>query len=170
MVSVPEMPGRREVQLTLTVRRNFDMVWKTAKNSDNFFLGCASAAVGLIVGIATLAQVHRPQALALTPSEMTWMSQGLLAASGMEQVNLVGNPLRSGPYTLRLKLPKGASIAPHTHPDAREVTILSGVFATGYGATFDSARLKMLPAGKSLTPSPPMCRFSSRSKKTPSCT
>ena len=145
------MPGRREVQLTHPVRRSFDMVWKTAKNSGNFVLGCASAAVGLMFGIATLAQVHRPQALALTPSEMTWMSQGPLAAPGIEQVNLVGNPLRSGPYTLRLKFPKGARIAPHTHPDAREVTILSGVFATGYGVTFDSARLKMLPAGSFYT-------------------
>ena len=54
------------------------MVWKTAMNPDNFVLGCASAVVGVIVGIATLAQVNRPQALALTPSEMTWMSQGLL--------------------------------------------------------------------------------------------
>ena len=61
---------------------------------------------------------------------------------------------RSGqarPYTLRLKFPKGFRIAPHTHPDSREVTILSGTFATGYGETFDVAKLKILPAGSFYT-------------------
>jgi quercetin dioxygenase-like cupin family protein len=52
---------------------------------------------------------------------------------------------------LRLKFPKGFKVAPHTHPDSREVTILSGVFATGYGETFDNARLKTLPAGSFYT-------------------
>ena len=34
-----------------------------------------------------------------------------------------------------------------THPASREVTIISGVFATSYGAKFDSEELKVLPAG-----------------------
>jgi quercetin dioxygenase-like cupin family protein len=54
-------------------------------------------------------------------------------------------------YTLRLKFPKGFKIAPHTHPDSREVTVLSGVFATGYGESFDGAKLKILPAGSFYT-------------------
>jgi len=74
-----------------------------------------------------------------------------LAAPGMEQLNLVGDPARPGRYTLRLKFPKGLKIAPHTHPDSREVTILSGVFATGYRETLDSAKLKVLPAGSFYT-------------------
>jgi quercetin dioxygenase-like cupin family protein len=52
---------------------------------------------------------------------------------------------------LRLKFPKGFRIAPHTHPDSREVTILSGVYATGYGETFDDTKLKILPAGSFYT-------------------
>jgi quercetin dioxygenase-like cupin family protein len=52
---------------------------------------------------------------------------------------------------LRLKFPKGFKIAPHTHPDSREVTILSGTFATGYGEKFDTASLKILPAGSFCT-------------------
>jgi len=69
----------------------------------------------------------------------------------MQQLNLVGNPSQPGPYTLRLKFPKGFRIAPHTHPDSREVTILSGVLATGYGETFDRAKLKILPASSFYT-------------------
>jgi hypothetical protein len=98
-----------------------------------------------------LAQTSTIGPVAITPAEMRWTSQGGLAGPGMEQLNLVGDPLKPGPYTLRLKFPKGYRIEPHTHPDAREVTILSGVYATGYGETFDEAKLKVLPAGSFYT-------------------
>jgi quercetin dioxygenase-like cupin family protein len=93
----------------------------------------------------------KPEATAMTPSEMKWGTQGGLALAGMEQVILVGNPSKPGPYTLRLKFPAGYKLAPHSHPDYREVTVLSGVFATGYGETFDPAKLKILPAGSFYT-------------------
>jgi quercetin dioxygenase-like cupin family protein len=105
----------------------------------------------LMLGAAALAQPADPQPVVVTPSEMSWISQGPLATPGMEQLNLVGNPSKPGPYTLRLKYPKGLKIAPHTHPDYREVTIMSGMFATGYGETFDRAKLKILPAGSFYT-------------------
>ncbi len=108
-------------------------------------------AAAMMLGAAALAQPAGPRPVVVTPSEMSWISQGPLAAPGMEQLNLVGNPSKPGPYTLRLKFPKGFRIAPHTHPDYREVTILSGVFATGYGETFDHAKLKTLPAGSFYT-------------------
>jgi quercetin dioxygenase-like cupin family protein len=111
----------------------------------------ATFAAALLLSAAALGQTNDPQPVVLTPSEMSWIAQGPLAAPGMEQLNLVGNPSKPGPYTLRLKFPKGFRIAPHTHPDSREITILSGVFATGYAATFDHAKLKVLPAGSFYT-------------------
>jgi quercetin dioxygenase-like cupin family protein len=50
-----------------------------------------------------------------------------------------------------LKFPAGYKLAPHSHPDSREVTILSGTWYTGYGETFDAAALKALPAGSFYT-------------------
>jgi quercetin dioxygenase-like cupin family protein len=114
-------------------------------------LGFATCAAGIMLVLAAPAQTPGPQPFAVTPSEMSWISQGSLAAPGMQQLNLVGDPSKPGPYTLRLKFPKGLRIAPHTHPDSREVTILSGVFATGYGETFDHAKVKTLPAGSFYT-------------------
>jgi quercetin dioxygenase-like cupin family protein len=92
-----------------------------------------------------------PGVVALTPVEMKWEGQGGLAAAGMEQLNLVGDPNQPGPYTVRLKFPKGLKIAPHSHPDSREVTILSGLYATGYGEKFEPTNLKVLPAGSFYT-------------------
>ncbi|HEX2656388.1 MAG TPA: cupin domain-containing protein [Xanthobacteraceae bacterium] len=100
---------------------------------------------------SAVSQTSAPGVMALTPDEMKWTSQGGLAVPGMEQTNLVGDPIKPGPYTLRLKFPKGFRIAPHTHPDSREVTILSGRYATGYGETFDETKLKILPAGSFYT-------------------
>jgi protein-S-isoprenylcysteine O-methyltransferase Ste14/quercetin dioxygenase-like cupin family protein len=109
-----------------------------------------SVVAGLMLGRA-VAQTDAPSVVTLTPPEMKWTSQGALAAPGLEQLNLIGDPAKAGPYTLRLKFPKGFRIAPHTHPDSREVTILSGVFATGYGESFDNTKLKILPAGSFYT-------------------
>jgi quercetin dioxygenase-like cupin family protein len=112
----------------------------------------ALLAVGLVLSVVAVAQqTAAPGVVALTPGEMTWASQGVFAVPGMEQLNLVGDPTKPGPYTLRLKFPKGFKIRPHTHPDSREVTILSGIFATGYGETFDVGNLKILPAGSFYT-------------------
>jgi quercetin dioxygenase-like cupin family protein len=114
-------------------------------------LALTLAVVGTTTGVAAVAQSGTPAAFAVTPTEMKWTTQGGLAAPGMEQLSLVGDPSKPGPYTLRLKFPKGFKIAPHTHPDSREVTIISGTFSTGYGETFEKANLKVLPAGSFYT-------------------
>jgi quercetin dioxygenase-like cupin family protein len=97
------------------------------------------------------AQTETSGPVVITPAEMKWTTQGAYAQPGMEQLNLIGDPAKPGPYTLRLKFPRGYRVAPHSHPDAREVTILSGVFATGYGEKFDEAKLHVLPAGSFYT-------------------
>ena len=114
-------------------------------------LATALIVAGVVSSAFAMAHTAAPGVMALTPADMKWSSQGPLATPGMEQINLVGDPTLPGPYTLRLKYPKGLKIAPHSHPDSRQVTILSGLFATGYGEKFDSANLKLLPAGSFYT-------------------
>jgi hypothetical protein len=117
----------------------------------NHGLGIALLVGGALLSAVAVAQTTAPGVMALTPAEMKWTSQGGLALPGMEQVNLIGDPAKPGPYTLRLKFPAGYKLAPHTHPDSREVTILSGTWYTGYGEKFDAAALKALPAGSFYT-------------------
>ena len=111
----------------------------------------AVGASAAFLSFAVAAYSAEPGVMALTPDEMKWSSQGALALPGMEQVNLIGNPTKAGPYTIRLKFPAGFKLPPHFHPDAREVTVLSGVWYTAYGETFDSTKLKALPAGSFYT-------------------
>ena len=168
----PLMAGNldRTVEKDLRMTREWTLVEEDRTRSDLAELGLKLGLIVmvLVMGGVALAQTAAPPAVALTPAEMKWQSQGGLAASGMEQLNLVGDPAKPGPYTLRLKFPKGMRIAPHTHPDSREVTILSGTYATGYGEKFDPAALKILPAGSFYT-EPANVRTTSRSRKRSSC-
>ena len=117
-----------------------------------FSLGLATMLV-LIASAAgdVSAQSGVKAPVVLTTGEMSWSTQGGLALPGLEQVSLVGDPSKPGPYTVRLKFPAGYKLAPHTHPDAREVTILSGTWYTGYGGSYDPGLLKALPAGSFYT-------------------
>lgn len=54
---------------------------------------------------------------------------------------LVGDPAKPGPYVVRVKVPNGTKLMPHTHPEDRIYTVMSGVFYIGFGSVFDPDKL-----------------------------
>ncbi|TFW23853.1 cupin domain-containing protein [Duganella callida] len=60
---------------------------------------------------------------------------------------LVGDPAKAGPYVVRVKLPGGVKLMPHTHPEDRIYTVISGVFYIGLGTTFDPDKLQAYAPG-----------------------
>ncbi|TCI07476.1 cupin domain-containing protein [Dyella soli] len=60
---------------------------------------------------------------------------------GAQLAVLVGNPKSPGPYVVRVKVPGGVKLMPHTHPEDRIYTVISGVFYIGLGKTFDASKL-----------------------------
>lgn len=60
---------------------------------------------------------------------------------------LVGNPAKPEPFIIRVKVPNGEKIMPHTHPEDRIYTVISGVFYIGIGDQFDESKLKAYPPG-----------------------
>jgi quercetin dioxygenase-like cupin family protein len=60
---------------------------------------------------------------------------------------VVGKPSEPGPYTIRVKAPHGAKLMPHTHPEDRVYTVISGVFYIGLGQAFDESKLEAYPPG-----------------------
>ena len=60
---------------------------------------------------------------------------------------VIGAEKDSGSYLLRVRLARGAWIPPHTHPDERSSTVLSGTLYVGFGEVADEARLVAIPAG-----------------------
>jgi quercetin dioxygenase-like cupin family protein len=60
---------------------------------------------------------------------------------------VVGEPSKAGPYVVRVKLPAGVKLMPHTHPEDRIYTVVSGVFYIGIGTTFDPDKLQAYAPG-----------------------
>jgi quercetin dioxygenase-like cupin family protein len=60
---------------------------------------------------------------------------------------VAGDPAGPGLYTTRVKLPSGVKLMPHTHPEDRIYTVISGVFYIGLGEQFDSEKLVAHPPG-----------------------
>lgn len=54
---------------------------------------------------------------------------------------LVGDPGKPAPYVVRVKVPNGTKLMPHTHPEDRIYTVMSGVFYIGFGTVFDPDKL-----------------------------
>ena len=77
---------------------------------------------------------------AIRPDEIEWTSFPAYPPEARVAV-LVGDPARPGPYTIRVKLPAGARMMPHRHPEDRVYTVISGVFYIGLGETFDEEKL-----------------------------
>lgn len=60
---------------------------------------------------------------------------------------VVGTPSEPGPYTIRVKVPRGVKLMPHKHPEDRVYTVISGVFYIGLGDVFDPDKLEAYPPG-----------------------
>jgi quercetin dioxygenase-like cupin family protein len=60
---------------------------------------------------------------------------------------VVGQPSEPGPYTIRVKVPRGEKLMPHKHLEDRVYTVISGVFYIGLGDEFDANKLEAYPPG-----------------------
>ena len=69
---------------------------------------------------------------------------------GAELAVLKGDPTKPGPFTIRLRFPDGYRVAPHTHPTAENLTVVSGVLLIAHGPNMRSAGPATLEAGGKL--------------------
>jgi quercetin dioxygenase-like cupin family protein len=83
---------------------------------------------------------------AIRPEDLVWTSFPAYPPAARVAV-LVGDPALSGSYAIRVKLPAGARMAPHRHPEDRLYTVISGVFYIGRGEVFDEDKLEAFGPG-----------------------
>jgi len=104
-------------------------------------------AVALSVAALFIAQPSQAQN-AFTPDQVKWGPAPPFIPSGAQLAVLEGNPMAdTGDYTIRLKMPDGYKIAPHTHPTRENVTVISGTLKVGMGDTFDAGKMMSFGAG-----------------------
>ena len=83
----------------------------------------------------------------LKAGDIQWQAAPPSVPKGAEIAVLYGNPAEEGPFAMRLKLPGGYAIPPHTHPKPEVVTVISGTFHLGMGEAADKGSTEALEAG-----------------------
>jgi quercetin dioxygenase-like cupin family protein len=91
--------------------------------------------------------------------DIEWQSGPRMLPDGAEYVVLEGDPSEPGIFCMRLRLPDGYVIPPHTHPNVERVTVISGTFYLGHGETFDRDAAHKLAAGSFTVMPPEMKHF-----------
>jgi quercetin dioxygenase-like cupin family protein len=108
------------------------------------FVAIATAAV-----FAAPAQddVKVPDHQFIGSDDIKWSAAPPSLPAGAHAAILEGNPAKPGPFTMRLKLPAGYKIPPHTHPAIEHVTVLSGTLNVGTGEVLDASKTTALAPG-----------------------
>ena len=83
----------------------------------------------------------------IAPEEMKWGAGPNALPPGAEAVVLYGDPSKEGLFALRVKVPKGYHIPPHSHSKPEIVTVISGEARLGMGDNADEARTRKMGQG-----------------------
>jgi quercetin dioxygenase-like cupin family protein len=79
--------------------------------------------------------------------ELQWGPAPAIFPPGAEMAVLQGDPGSNQEFTVRLRMPNGYKIPPHTHPTIENVTVITGTFLAGMGGQFDQAAMDRFGQG-----------------------
>lgn len=102
----------------------------------------------------------------VTAQEIPWSAGPASLPAGAQVTTLYGDASKEGLFAIRLKLPAGYVIPPHTHPRPEVVTVISGTFHLGMGEVADRTKTKALPAGSFFAFAPGMAHFAFMDEET----
>jgi quercetin dioxygenase-like cupin family protein len=139
--------------------------WMGMMGAVLFVAGSAYAAGGARTG-ERAAGHSMSSSITVTPSDVRWGPAPKALPAGAQAAVLDGDPAREGAFAMRLKVPAGYRIAPHTHPRQERVTVISGRFQLGHGRSFDEAKLQNLEAGSFFSLPPGMEHFARAAEDT----
>ena len=108
-------------------------------------------ALGLSICSLALALDEKPAAksehVMFAAADLKWGDAPPSLPAGAKATMLEGDPAKAGSFTIRLQMPSGYKVAPHTHPTTEAITVLSGSFAMGTGPKFDQSAAHEMAAG-----------------------
>src|SRR6202167_5197696 len=121
----------------------------------------------LLTLAALVAATPSPAQNAFTPDQVKFGPAPPFLAPGAQLAVLEGDPMASsGDFTIRLKMPDGYRIAPHTHPHRENVTVISGTLKVGMGDQFDAGKMMAFSAGSFAYLDPSMHHYAAASGET----
>jgi quercetin dioxygenase-like cupin family protein len=102
--------------------------------------------VTAVAWAASLPERSKKEIVGLTANEVRWFTPPYYH-DGRQRAHLFGDSSQGGTWIDRVKIPGGARVLAHTHPQDEPVTVIEGTWYLGEGAKFDSAKLKGYPPG-----------------------
>lgn len=99
-----------------------------------------------LAGFASIASAEEAHTI-IAANDIKWGPAPKALPAGAEAAVLFGDPGKEGLFALRLKLPAGYMIPPHTHPADEVVTVVSGTTKLRMGDAADKNATTALPAG-----------------------
>jgi quercetin dioxygenase-like cupin family protein len=104
--------------------------------------------MGVALGATALAASESMPGHAFhTPDAMSWGAGPPSLPKGVQATVLYGDPGKEGMFVLRLKMPAGYKVPPHTHPTAELVTVISGELHLGTGPSGTAENATAMPPG-----------------------
>jgi len=86
---------------------------------------CSAITLGLFATGAAAEQRQQHHTI-VPPNDVKWQPAPPSLRPGAQAALLYGDPSKDGLFAMRLKLPKGYVVAPHSHPRPEVVTVISG--------------------------------------------
>lgn len=109
----------------------------------------SAAAIAVTIATAITWTTSRPERskkiVGLTADEIRWFTPPYYK-DGRQRAQMFGDSIHDGAWIDRVKIPGGARVLAHTHPQDELVTVIQGTWYLGEGTRFDAAKLKGYPA------------------------
>jgi quercetin dioxygenase-like cupin family protein len=117
-----------------------------------------ASALTLLVASSALPKEAGGEWLLVQPGDIAWRPSDSLPPGAMVAV-LEGDPSKEGFFTMRIKMPDGYRVPPHSHAKQERVTVLSGTLNLGHGDDFDARATRALAPGTYSSMPPGMTHF-----------
>jgi quercetin dioxygenase-like cupin family protein len=115
----------------------------------NRVLSAAATVVTIVTAVAwatSMGEGSQKEIVGLTADEVRWFTPPYYN-DGRQRAHLFGDSSQGGTWIDRVKIPGGARVLAHTHPQDELITVIDGTWYLGEGAKFDAAKLKGYPVG-----------------------
>ena len=95
----------------------------------------------------------------LSAQQIPWAPGFASLPKGAKIAILEGDPAKDGFFTMRILMPDGYRVPPHSHPRQERLTLISGALMLGMGKQFDERQMKLLTPGSYSSMPPGMAHF-----------
>jgi hypothetical protein len=106
----------------------------------------------LVLAPAVQANNKKKEPVTLNAADLQWGPAPPMLPKGAQLAVMHGDPMKAGPFAMRIKAADGYTIPPHWHTRDEELTIISGTFILHMGDTMTADPHTLTPGAYHFLP------------------